>query len=97
MISLYFIAAAVVCGFILLRIIGSSRSRNESSKLGAAHRAYVDMGKVEQYEKKIEHLGKNIRNSSSDRQREMMAKQMELLLKNKERLKKKAELLAKRS
>ena len=97
MVSPYFIAAAVACALIFLRIVTSSRSRTESSKLGAAHGASVDMRKVEQYEKKIELLDKNIRNSRNDRQREMMAKQMELILKNKERLKKKAELLARRS
>ena len=89
-------AAAVIGGFVLLRILmGSSSSyatRHESVKS-----AESTLTKVEAYENQINTLQRFITAAPNDRQRELAAKRLERLLKNKERLKMSAERLTKKS
>ncbi|MBI2176373.1 hypothetical protein HYU40_03445 [Candidatus Woesearchaeota archaeon] len=87
--------AAVVGGFIILRLLMGS-SQSEQSKRESEASAIRKMNAVRAYEQKIEHLHRAMRNAP-DRQRERMAKQEELLLRQKERLKHTTERLVRKS
>ena len=87
--------AAVVGGFVLLRILFSS-SGSEQSKRQAETSALSGMRRVKDYEQRIERLHRAMRNAP-DRQRGMMAKREEMLLKQKEMLKRRTELQVKKS
>jgi len=89
-------AAAVVGGFILLRILLGSRS-SYSSRHGAVRRAESGLLKVDRLETEVNKLQAFIRAAPNDRRRELAAKLLERKLKSKEKLKKMAERNAKRS
>ena len=89
------IAAAVVGGFALLRIV-MGNSSTERSKREAERGSLQAMTKVRAYEQHVEALNRRMK-AAPDRQRELMAKRMELILKQKERLKHKAERLVRKS
>lgn len=95
MANIFLIAAVVVGGFVLLRLLMGSRS-TEQSKREAERGSLQAMTKVRAYEQHVEALTRKMK-SAPDRQRELMAKRMELILKQKERLKHKAERLVKKS
>ncbi|MBI2144897.1 hypothetical protein HYU18_01090 [Candidatus Woesearchaeota archaeon] len=88
-------AAAVVGGFVLLRILTSGRSSPQSRK-NAEKDSLHSMSKIRAYEQQVEALGRRMK-AAPDKQRELMAKRMELLLKQKELLKHKTERLVKKS
>ena len=93
--NLFLIAAAVVGGFALLRIVMGSSS-TEQSKREAERSSLESMTKVRAYEQQVEALNRRMR-AAPDRQRELMAKRMELLLRQKERLKHRTERFVKKS
>lgn len=88
--------AAVVGGFILLRILMGSSRQSEQSKRESEAAAIRKMANIRAMEQRIEQLHRTMRNAP-DRQRERMAKQEELLLRQKEKLKLRTERLVKRS
>ncbi|MBI2141508.1 hypothetical protein HYU16_03735 [Candidatus Woesearchaeota archaeon] len=96
MANLMLIAAAVVGGFALLRIIMGSSS-SYSARHGSVRSAESKLTKVEAYENQINRLQRFVRTAPSDRQRELAAKTLERFLKQKERLKRSTERLVKKS
>ncbi|MBI2580805.1 hypothetical protein HYV85_03255 [Candidatus Woesearchaeota archaeon] len=96
MANLLLIAAVVIGGFVLLRILMGSSGQSEQSKREAERNSIQSMAKVRAYEQQVEAFNRRMK-AAPDRQRELMAKRMELLLKQKERLKHKTERLVRKS
>lgn len=94
MVDLLIIGAAVIGGFVLLKILSGSGS--EQSKHQAETSALTGVRQVKEYQQRIEKLHKAMRNAP-DRQRELMAKREEILLKQKELMKHKSEQFVKKS
>lgn len=82
--------AAVVGGFILLKILMGSSS-NYASRHGAARRAESGLMKVDRLETEINKLQGVVRAAPNDKRREAAAKLLERRLKLKERMKLAAE------